>query len=62
MSTTDEASRSIWPPSCRAIQQDDTPIIVAFYITQLRAQKKNVYGIIGPGAFYCDMSEAFIAV
>ena len=41
------------------IQQDDTPIMVPFFITQLRTQKKTVYGIQGPGNFYCIMSEAF---
>ena len=35
--------------------------MVPFYITQLRTQKKNVYGIQGPGNFYCIMSEAFMA-
>jgi peptide/nickel transport system substrate-binding protein len=60
MSTTDEASRLDLATQLSTIQQEETPIIVAFYITQLRAQKKNVYGIIGPGAFYCDMSQAFI--
>ena len=32
---------------------------MAFYISQLRTQKKNVYGIQGPGNFYCIMKEAF---
>ena len=62
MSTTDEASRLDLGTQLSTIQQNDTPIIVSFYITQLRAQKKNVFGIIGPGAFYCDMSQAFIVV
>ena len=61
MSTTDEASRLGLATNLSAMQQDDTPIIVAFYITQLRAQKKSVHGITGPGAFYCDVSKAFIA-
>ena len=39
------------------IQQDDTPIMVPFFITQLRTQKKNVYGVQGPGSFYCDLSH-----
>ena len=60
MSTTDEASRLDLATQLSTIQQEETPIIVSFYITQLRAQKKNVYGITGPGAFYCDMSQAFI--
>ena len=32
--------------------------MVPFFITQLRTQKKNVYGIQGPGSFYCDMSRS----
>ena len=35
--------------------------MVAFFITQLRTQKKTVYGIEGPGSFYCIMNEAFMA-
>jgi peptide/nickel transport system substrate-binding protein len=61
MSTTDEAKRTEYATKLSQIQQDDTPILVPFYITQLRTQKKNVYGIQGPGNFYCIMSEAFMA-
>jgi peptide/nickel transport system substrate-binding protein len=59
-STADEASRMELATKLSQIQQDDTPILVAFYITQLRTQKTNVYGVQGPGSFYCDMSQAFI--
>jgi len=61
MATTDETKRTDLATKLSAIQQDETPILVAFYITQLRTQKKNVYGIQGPGNFYCIMSEAFMA-
>jgi peptide/nickel transport system substrate-binding protein len=61
MSTTDETKRTEYATKLSQIQQDDTPILVPFYITQLRTQKKNVYGIQGPGNFYCIMSEAFMA-
>jgi peptide/nickel transport system substrate-binding protein len=61
MSTTDEAARLDLATQLSRIQQDETPMIVAFFITQLRAQKKTVHGIQGPGAFYCDVSQAFIA-
>ena len=33
--------------------------MVPFYIAQLRTQKKNVYGIQGPGSFYFDCTAAF---
>ena len=61
MGTTDETKRTEYATKLSQIQQDDTPIMVPFYITQLRTQKKNVYGIQGPGNFYCIMSEAFMA-
>ncbi len=59
MSTSDEAKRGELATTLSSIQQDETPILVAFYISQLRTQKKNVYGIQGPGSFYCLMREAF---
>jgi ABC-type oligopeptide transport system substrate-binding subunit len=60
-STADEASRMELATKLSTIQQDDTPILISFYITQLRTQKKNVFGIQGPGSFYCDLSQAFMA-
>ena len=59
--TTDEASRTTLATKLSGIQQDETPIVVAFYITQLRTQKKNVMGIQGPGSFYFDVSQAYLA-
>ena len=59
-STTDEASRTTLATQLSSIQQDETPILVAFYISQLRTQKKNVYNIQGPGSFYFDCSQAYI--
>jgi peptide/nickel transport system substrate-binding protein len=61
MATTDEAKRTELATQLSTIQQDDTPILVAYFISALRTQKKNVYGIQGPGNFYCIMSEAFMA-
>lgn len=61
MSTIDEAKRTEYATKLSTIQQDETPILVPFFITQLRTQKKNVYGIQGPGNFYCIMSEAYMA-
>jgi peptide/nickel transport system substrate-binding protein len=59
-STTDEATRTTLATKLSGIQQDDTPIVVAFYITQLRTQKKTVMGIQGPGSFYFDVSQAYV--
>ncbi len=61
MGTTDQTQRDQFATQLSQIQQDQTPILVPFFITQLRTQKKNVYGIQGPGNFYCIMSEAFMA-
>jgi peptide/nickel transport system substrate-binding protein len=59
-STADEGSRMELATKLSQIQQDETPILVPFYIAQLRTQKKNIYGITGPGGFYCDMTKAFM--
>ena len=61
MATGDEATRATLATKLSQIQQDDTPILVPFFITQLRTQKKTVYGVQGPGSFYCNVSQAFIA-
>jgi len=60
MSTSDEATRTKYATQLSQIQQDETPILLAFFITQLRTQKKTVYGVQGPGSFYCDLSMAFM--
>jgi len=59
-STTDEATRTTLATKLSQIQQDETRILVAFYISQLRTQKKNVYNIQGPGSFYFDTSMAYM--
>ena len=60
-STADEATRMELATKLSQNQQDETPIMVAYYIAQLRTQKKTVYGIQGPGSFYCIMKEAYKA-
>lgn len=59
-STVDEAARMELATKLSATQQQETPILLSFFITQLRTQKKNVFGVSGPGSFYCDMSRAFM--
>jgi len=61
MATADETKRTELATTLSQIQQDETPILVAYYISQLRTQKKNIYGIQGPGSFYCIMKGAFQA-
>jgi peptide/nickel transport system substrate-binding protein len=60
-STIDETQRSDLGGKLSQLSQDATPIMVPFFISQARTQKKNVYGIQGPGSFYCDCSMAFMA-
>jgi len=57
--TVDTAARTKYATQASQIQQDDTPIIVPYYITQFRTQRKNVYGIKGPGSFFFFCDEAF---
>jgi len=61
MATVDQAARLSLATKLATLEQNDTPTLQAFWITQLRATKKNVYGIVGAGDFYCDVSKAFIA-
>ena len=59
MATPDETARTKYATQCSQIQQDETPIMVPFYIAQLRTQRKNVYGIQGPGSFFFFCTAAF---
>ena len=58
-STVDETSRTDLGGKLSQLQYDNTPIMVPYFISQCRTQKKTVYGIQGPGSFYCDCSAAF---
>ena len=59
MATADETTRTPLATKLSQIQQDDTPILLAYFISQLRTQKKTIFGIGGPGSFYCIMKAAF---
>jgi peptide/nickel transport system substrate-binding protein len=59
MATADEATRTDLATKLSQIQQDDTPILLAYFISQLRTQKKTIFGIGGPGSFYCIMKAAY---
>lgn len=61
MSTVDEAKRLELATKMATIEQDETPTLQTAWITELRAMKKNVYGVRGPGGFYCDVAEAYKA-
>jgi peptide/nickel transport system substrate-binding protein len=58
-STLDETKRKDLGGKLSQLQQDATPIMVAYFIAQARTQKKTVYNIQGPGSFYCDCTAAF---
>jgi peptide/nickel transport system substrate-binding protein len=59
MATADETTRTPLATKLSQIQQDDTPILLAYFISQLRTQKKTIFGIGGPGSFYCIMKAAY---
>ncbi|HZL05451.1 MAG TPA: hypothetical protein VFE45_08535, partial [Coriobacteriia bacterium] len=61
MSTVDEAKRLERATKLATIEQDETPTLQTLWITQLRAMKKNVYGVRGPGSSFCDLAAAYIA-
>jgi peptide/nickel transport system substrate-binding protein len=58
-STLDEAERTALATTLSQVSQEDTPIMVPFFIAQARTQKKTVWNIQGPGSFYCDCTAAF---
>jgi peptide/nickel transport system substrate-binding protein len=59
-SAGDEATRTELATKLSTLQQTDTPIMIPFFISQARTQKKNVYNIQGPGSIYCDCSAAYM--
>ena len=59
-SSGDEAARAELATKLSTLQQTDTPIMIPFFISQARTQKKNVYNIKGPGSIYCDCSAAYM--
>ena len=61
VATVDEASRTDMATQLSQMQQDQTPIVVSFFVSNLRAMKKDVYGVLGPGETYIDVAQAYIA-
>ena len=61
MATADQATRDQLATQLSQIQQDDTPMLISYFVTALRAMKKTVYGVHGPGSQSFDVSEAFVA-
>jgi len=48
VATTEEAQRMHYATQLSQIHEDEAPIVAAFYMTQLRAVKKVVQGVVGP--------------
>lgn len=58
MSTSDEAARTEYASQLSQIQQEETPIAIAFFVSQPRAQKKTVHGIQGSQSI--NVAQAFM--
>jgi hypothetical protein len=41
-------------------EQDETPHLISFFITQLSARAKNLYGVEGIN-LYLDLTRAYLA-
>jgi peptide/nickel transport system substrate-binding protein len=59
--TVDQASRSKIATQMATIQQDETPVIIAFWIDQLRAVSTKVHNVGGPGSVWIDFSKTYIS-
>ncbi len=57
--TVDEASRSEIATKMGTIQQDETPVILAFWMDSLRATTKRVHNVQGLEA-YLDLTNAYV--
>jgi peptide/nickel transport system substrate-binding protein len=57
--TVDEASRASIAAEMGAIQQDDTPVLLAFWMDSLRATNKRVHDVQGLEA-YLDLTRAWV--
>jgi peptide/nickel transport system substrate-binding protein len=61
MATVDEAKGLELATKMATIQQDDTPELLTVWVTALRAMKKNVYGVRGPGSLFISLAETYKA-
>jgi len=59
-STADMATRTNLATQLSTLMQNETPVVIAFYISQLRSQWKNVWNVQGPGSFYFNVSQAYL--
>jgi len=58
--TVDEATRMPIATKMATIENDETPHMLSFFITQLSARVKNLYGVHGIN-IYLDLSKAYLA-
>jgi peptide/nickel transport system substrate-binding protein len=57
--TVDEASRAQIATQMGTVEQDDTPVVIAFWMDSLRATNKRVHNVQGLEA-YLDLSKAWV--
>jgi peptide/nickel transport system substrate-binding protein len=57
----DETVRRQIAGKIAALQQDETPVIVAYWIAQLRAISKKVHNVGGNGSIYLDLTRTYIS-
>ena len=60
-STFDAATRKTLATQMTAIQLDETPGIIAYWIEALRATSTNVHGVVANGSEYLDLTKAYLA-
>jgi peptide/nickel transport system substrate-binding protein len=59
--TLDEVSRKQYATQMATTMFDETPVILAYWIDAVRAQKKNVQDLMGPGGVYLDLTKVWLS-
>jgi peptide/nickel transport system substrate-binding protein len=59
--TLDETSRKQYATQMAAVEYDETPVIISYWMSGLRAARKNVQNLLGPGGVYLDLSNVWLS-
>ncbi len=59
--TIDLLARKSIAAQIAALQQEETPVIVAYWLAQLRAVRKRVHNVGGNGSIYLDLTRTSIS-
>jgi len=59
--TCDTASRTRIATQMATIMQDQTPVIIAYWINSLRATTKKVGGVAANGSEFLDLTKATLS-